>query len=683
MGLRVFVLVLVALIALPLSPKTASAARTARILVHFDKHTGAAGQKALIGRIGGHRLATVRRLGTAIVRVPAAEKKRALSLLRRQPGVTYAEPDGIVHASAVAINDPYSISGSSPLWPLANPFFPDAWSLTTGNSNVVAAVVDSGVQADHPDLSGAVISGYDFVNHDSNPADDDGHGTAVAGIIAAQGGNGIGIAGVCWKCKIMPVKVLDSVGSGTDANVADGIIWAADHGADVINLSLGGPESSQTLADAVSYAQRLGVVVVAAAGNDGNDPIWGITPNYPAAYSGVISVGAVNSGNSRFTWSNHGSWVAVDAPGCTNTTQLGGSYIVGSELDLSNFCGTSAASPFVAGLAGLARSYNLSATASSVVSSIETSAQLPTPPTSGNSVHGLIDANAALGSIASAPAGPVASFSTSAVSGTVPLSVGFSNDSTHATSFTWSFGDGASSTASSPTHTFTAAGSYNVTLVASNGSSSRLANATITVTVPAPLASFTASKSSGRAPFKVRFTNASSNAASYLWSFGDSSADSSEASPTHSFAKAGTYIVTLSATGPGGLATASKRITVSRSLPDLALRLSRTASKMKSGDRLSSFVARLRNRGAAADRGAKITITLTAGSSVKSVSSGGRSCPRTKRRVTCSIGTLPAAKTVKLRFVASVTKRANVRATASGKATETSLVNNVARAKTR
>jgi subtilisin family serine protease len=688
MRMRVFLLVLVALVALPLTANTASAARTARILVHFGSHAGAARQKALIGRVGGHRVATVSRLGTAVVRVPAAEKMRALALLRRQPGVTYAETDGIVHAYALPINDPDSVSlpSSSPLWPLANPLFPDAWSLTTGSSSVVVAVVDTGVQADHPDLLGTVTPGYDFVNHGTSPADDEGHGTAVAGIIAAHANNGIGIAGVCWNCKIMPVKVLDASGSGTDADVAAGIVWAVDHGADVINLSLGGTETSQTLSDAVSYAERLGVVVAAAAGNSDNS-----TKNYPAAYSGVISVGAVKQDGTRYSeadWgvdgqgnpqgSNFGDWVMVDAPGCTNSTWLSNQYIAGP--DLSNFCGTSAASPFVAGLAGLVRSYNLAATSSSVVGSIETTAQ---HLVSGNSAYGLIDSPAALGDVAAAPAGPVASFTASAVSGVAPAAIGFSNHSTGATSYSWSFGDGASSTTASPTHTFAAAGSFNVTLVATSGSNSRLANETVTVTVPPTLASFTASKSSGRAPLKLSFTNGSKNADSYNWSFGDSSSDSSVASPTHTFAKAGTYIVTLTVTGPGGAATASKTITVQAALPDLSLLLTRTASSLNRGERSSSFVARLRNRGGAGDRGVKITITLPPGSSVKSISTGGRRCTHTKRRLTCSIGTLPAGKTVKVRFAATVTTRASLKAAASGAATEVSLANNVARARTR
>jgi subtilisin family serine protease len=675
MRLRICVLTLATLIALPLTSQAAAAAKTARILVHFDKHTGAARQKALIGRVGGRRLATVHRLGTAIVRVPAAEKKQALSLLRRQSGVTYAETDGAVHASDISIDDPYSTSLGAPLWPLGNPLFPAAWSLTTGDSSVVVAVVDSGVQADHPELVGRVLPGYDFVNNDSNPADDNGHGTAVAGIIAAQGNNRIGIAGACWKCEIMPVKVLDSTGSGSDSEVAGGITWAVDHGADVINMSLGGTSSSQTLADAVSYAQRLGVVVVAAAGNIERSGDPGTMPNYPAAYPGVISVGAVDGSNQAYVWSYHGLWVMVVAPGCTNSTWLGSGFE-------NNFCGTSAASPFVAGLAGLVRSYKLSATAtaSSVVSSIEQAAK---SPTFGNSAYGLIDAKATLDNIATAPAGPLASFSASTLSGRLPLNVSFSNSSTNASSWAWSFGDGASSTAASPSHTFTTVGSYNVTLVAGDGSSSRLANETITVSEPLPLASFTMSKSSGGAPLNVRFTNSSKSAASYVWSFGDGSASSSEVSPTHTFAKVGTYAVTLTATGPGGQATASKKITVSKPLPDLALSLSRTSSTRANGYRLSSFVGTLRNRGGAADRSVKIAITLPAGASFKSVSSGGRSCVRTKRRLTCSFGTLSVGKTVKLRFVARVTTRANVIAAASGKTAEISLANNVAHSMTR
>lgn len=667
---KLCLLVLVALVAPFTLPENAVAAKTARILVHFDKHTSAAQQKALIGRIGGRKIATVHRLGTAVVSVPAAEKKKALALLERQSGVTYAENDGIVRAFTTSVNDPLLNSSS---WPLANPLFPEAWDITTGDSNVVVAVLDSGVQTGHPDLP-TPVAGYDLVNNDSDPEDDFGHGTSVAGVIAAQGNNGIGIAGTCWGCRIMPVKVLDSSGIGTDSGVASGITWAADHGADVISMSLGGPADYATLANAVSYAQQRGVVMVAAAGNDGEDPSLATVPNYPAAYSGVISVGAVNESKNRYLWSNYGSWVQVDAPGCTYSTGLSSTY--------PSFCGTSASTPFVAGLAGLARSYNLAATSSSVTSAIEGTAQAATIPT-GNSVHGLVDAQATLVSIAFAPAGPVASFTASAVSGITPLSVSFSNTSTNATSYSWSFGDGTSSTDPSPSHIFSTYGGFNVTLVASDGSSSRLANTVITVAAPVPVASFSMSKDSGRVPLSVSFSNTSSNASSYLWSFGDGTPSSSETSPTHTFTKAGTFTVKLTATGPGGVTSASKTVTVKKALPDLSVRLTRKTSKLVNGRRLSGFAVKLRNRGGIADKGVKLTITLPAGVSFKSISARGRKCTLTSRVLKCSVGTLVAGDYATLSFVARVATRAKVKVSASGKLSEISLANNTARVRAR
>jgi len=180
-----------------------------------------------------------------------------------------------------------------------------------------------------------------------------------------------------------------------------------------------------------------------------------------------------------------------------------------------------------------------------------------------------------------------------------------------------------------------------------------------------------------------RFSNASSDAASYLWSYGDGSAGSSEVSPTHTFARAGTYTVTLTATGSGGQATATRTITVSKPLPDLALGISRTKSRTTSGHRLSSFTATLKNRGGAADQGVKITIALPSGSRFESVASAGRSCTGTKRRLTCTVGTLPMGKIAKLRFVARVSTRADVRASVSGKTAESSLANNAAHTKNR
>jgi subtilisin family serine protease len=228
-------------------------------------------------------------------------------------------------------------------WSLTKVNAAEAWKLSTGTAQTIVAVLDTGVDLGHPDLQGAFVPGYDFVNRDEDPSDDHGHGTMVAGIVAARGNNGIGGVGVCSRCSIMPVKVIAANGSGDAANVAAGIVWAADHGARVINLSFvfSGPDDG--VARAIAYAHGRGVVVVAAAGNAGS-----ADAAYPAAYPGVVSVTGTDASDLRYEWSNHGSWVRLAAPGCSQTTAPGGGY--------GDFCGTSSSTAFVSGLAGLARS---------------------------------------------------------------------------------------------------------------------------------------------------------------------------------------------------------------------------------------------------------------------------------------------------------------------------------------
>jgi PKD repeat protein len=186
------------------------------------------------------------------------------------------------------------------------------------------------------------------------------------------------------------------------------------------------------------------------------------------------------------------------------------------------------------------------------------------------------------------------------------------------------------------------------------------------------------SKSSGHAPLSVSFSNDSSNASSYLWSFGDGSANSSENAPTHTFKKAGTFQVTLTATGLGGSATMEKTVTVAKALPDLAVSLSRTASKLVGHRRVAVFMAKLRNRGGMADGGVKFTVKLPSGASFVSVSTRGRKCTRTSRLLRCSVGTLAAGSSATLSFLVTVATRAKLKASASGKLSESSLTNNAA-----
>lgn len=217
-----------------------------------------------------------------------------------------------------------------------------AWNITTGSASTIIAVVDTGIDRAHPDFAGRLVPGYDFVQGDSTPQDEHGHGTHVAGIAAASGNNALGVAGIDWKAKIMAVRVLDKTGNGTIADTASGIIWAANHGADVINLSLSGPSfpSPTVLEDATYYAYRKGVVIVAAAGNYGSTPV-----TYPARYPWVIAVGMTDSSNSRRVESNFGADLDLMAPGYSIYSTKPGGYGYNS--------GTSMSTAFVSGAAAL------------------------------------------------------------------------------------------------------------------------------------------------------------------------------------------------------------------------------------------------------------------------------------------------------------------------------------------
>jgi thermitase len=228
-----------------------------------------------------------------------------------------------------------------------------AWDMTRGRSNIVIAILDSGTDSKHPEFAGRLVEDIDFANGDTSSYDDRGHGTMSAGVAAARGGNGIGTAGACWGCRIMSVKVLNRNGTGYGSWVTKGIIWAADHGADVISMSFGGFDPTSSMASALRYARAKGAVLVASAGNEGNTK-----PFYPAAYPGVLSVAASDPADRPYSWSNRGPWVDLTAPGCLWTTHRYSKY--------GTFCGTSASAPLVAGIVGLVRSRNPKATVAEV-----------------------------------------------------------------------------------------------------------------------------------------------------------------------------------------------------------------------------------------------------------------------------------------------------------------------------
>jgi thermitase len=232
-------------------------------------------------------------------------------------------------------------------WGLMKTGFESAWDRARG-SGVRIAIVDSGAAVRHVDLRQKIALQRDLINNDGTVEDPFEHGTHVAGIAAAETGNGTGVAGGCPNCKLLIAKVLDGDGMGTATDVAQGIIWSTDHGAEVVNVSLGDSHNVRAVRDAVDYATGKGAVVVAAAGNNDTNRL-----EYPAAYSDVIAVAATNKNDRRAWFSNYGDWVDVAAPGVGILSTVPGGY--------SAWDGTSMATPHVAALASLLASQGRSA----------------------------------------------------------------------------------------------------------------------------------------------------------------------------------------------------------------------------------------------------------------------------------------------------------------------------------
>lgn len=318
----------------------------------------------------------------------------AIQQLQGRPGVRYAEPNHVLHALTDPNDDYYSTDQYAPQLTQANL----AWDLWTPTATTVIAIVDTGIDNTHPDLKNKIfrdasgIVGYSALTGARDDAKDgNGHGTHCSGIAAAEINNTTGIAGIAgWNpaipnsnsfIKLMPVKVLDANGDGTDATVADGVVWAADHGARVISLSLGGTGTSTPLSDAMQYAWNKGCVIAAAAGNESTS-----TLSYPAAYPHVIAVAATNSSDTLTSYSNYGSWVNVAAPG-SHIFSTTPTYTTPENLSLNYdyLSGTSMATPHVAGEAALLFSMAPALTNVQVRSIILTSVD-PYTPYSGRTI---------------------------------------------------------------------------------------------------------------------------------------------------------------------------------------------------------------------------------------------------------------------------------------------------------
>jgi len=391
-------------------------------------------------RLMALRQATQReqRLGTALDKSAALQDPGLLARwetlmtikhLRRDPQIATAEPNYRVRALATPDDEAYPFQWHYPLIGL-----PQAWDTTSGDPTVVVAVVDTGVLADHPDLAGQLVPGYDFISNPTSAADGDGidpdpedaadnrnggvyHGTHVSGTVAAGGNNGLGVAGTAYSARIMPLRVLGAGGSGTSYDVAQALRFAAgldnDSGtvpqrpADIINLSLGGEPfiaSSQAL---YRELREAGVMVVAAAGNEAS-----AAPGYPASYEGVLSVSAVDAQRRLTSYSNTGAMIDLAAPGGDNSEDLNGDGYpdgvlstdasrdeTGLRFGYSFVSGTSMAAPHVAGVLALMKSVNPALTPEDIdtlLASGELTDDLGIPGRDNNFGYGLINAQQAV-----------------------------------------------------------------------------------------------------------------------------------------------------------------------------------------------------------------------------------------------------------------------------------------------
>jgi len=319
----------------PDSPTPVSDSSSQQILVKFKPATSLPEVAQIHRQLGGQVKETIPGIGVQVVTVPKGQAMAKAKAYSSNARVAYAEPDFVAEAVG-SPDDPWF--GSQ--WGMVKVQAPQAWDVTTGSGTIKIAILDTGVDLDHPDLANKIVSNINLTS--STTVDDvHGHGTHVAGIAAAMTNNGVGVAGLGYGSTIMNVKVMGDTGSGAYSWIVSGIIWAVDNGAKVINMSLGGSSASSTLEDAINYAWSKGVVVVAAAGNYGNT-----APLYPAYYTNCIAVAATDSLDRLAGWSNYGDWVDVAAPGV-------GIYATLKNNGYGYKSGTSMASPHVAGLAAL------------------------------------------------------------------------------------------------------------------------------------------------------------------------------------------------------------------------------------------------------------------------------------------------------------------------------------------
>ncbi len=333
------------------SPETSSGSKkdiTAKyvpgeVLVKFKKGMAASKIHVLHNALGATKIKEIGYIGVQHIKLPhSVSVEEAVKYYKADPDVEYAEPNYIVKATIIPndtrFHEQWSLQNTGQMVNgIAGTAGADidisaGWDLIKGSSSVIVAVIDSGVDSNHPDISINLIAGFDFIDNDNDPNDLNGHGTHVAGIIGAVGNNLMGITGINWYVKIMPLKVLDQNGEGTIADILEAIAFAVKNNARIVNMSFNGPDYSQSLYDTISL--HPDILFIAAAGNGGEDSIGDnndITPEYPASFilPNIISVAAIDQNDNLAVFSNYGpTTVDLAAPG-SNILSTIPSFITG------------------------------------------------------------------------------------------------------------------------------------------------------------------------------------------------------------------------------------------------------------------------------------------------------------------------------------------------------------------
>lgn len=542
-------------------------------------------------------------------RVPPAALDRLVAALQRQPGVLSVEVDRMMQHTAVPNDSRYSeqwhyFEGTGGINLEA------AWDTHDG-SGVVVAVIDTGITG-HSDLNANILPGYDFIDdtavandgdgrdsdpsdpgdwlqvwecgffNPSQPRDSSWHGTHVAGTIAAITNNGLGVAGVAPGAKVLVARVLGKCG-GYTSDIIDAIVWSSGgsvsgvpdnpNPAHVINLSLGGGGScGGAMQSAIDTARDNGTTVVVAAGNsNGNAADFS-----PANCNGVVTVAANDRQGNRASYSNYGDTVEVTAPGGeTNTTANGILSTLNSgtqgpaQETYRHYQGTSMATPHVAGVAALLYQASPGISPDEVSSILQNTARPLPGSCSGGCGAGIVDARAALDTVATGNPPPQAEFSCTTDELTIDCMDQSGDPDGNITAWDWDFGDGNTSSAQNPSHSYAAAGTYNVSLTVTDNdgvTDSTAQEVTVSSDEPVenepPVADFSVSVSRVTASFTDNSSDSDGSIASWAWDFGDGGSATTR-NPSHAYSENGTYQVTLTATDDDGAShSVAKSVTI-------------------------------------------------------------------------------------------------------------------------